>query len=92
MESKLQDKRSSSPLQNDVIQCTYKFQLKDQKKDRIAKLQENKKVLQHEYEDLADIHYKQVMEKGEEISRFKDHVEKLIAQAKKTKVTKKVDK
>ena len=49
-------------------------------------------MLQHEYEDLADIHYKQVMEKGEEISRFKDHVEKLIAQAKKTKVTKKVDK
>ena len=44
----------------------------------IAKLRQNKKVLQQEYEALADIHYKQVMEKDEEISRLKDHVEKLI--------------
>ena len=46
-------------------------------------------MLQQEYEDLADMHYKQVMEKGEEISCLKDHVEKLIGQVKKTKVTKK---
>ena len=55
----------------------------------IAKLQQNKKVLQQESEDLADIHYKQVMEKDEEISRYKDHLVKLIGQVKKTKVTKK---
>ena len=35
------------------------------------------------------MHYKEVMEKDEEISRLKDHVEKLLAQVKKTKVTKK---
>ncbi len=35
------------------------------------------------------MHYKEIMEKDEEISRLKDHVEKLLAQVKKTKVTKK---
>lgn len=35
------------------------------------------------------MHYKEVMEKDEESSRLKDHVEKLLAQVKKTKVTKK---
>ena len=88
-ESKLQDKHPSSSLQNDVIPCTEKLQLKDQKKDIIAELRQNKKVLQQEYEDLAYIHYKQVMEKDEEISYLKDHVEKLIGQVKKIKVTKK---
>lgn len=82
-------KRPSLPLQNDVIQCTEELQLKDQKKDKIAKLRQNKKLLQQEYEDLAVMHHKQVMEKDEEFSRLKDHVEKLIAQVKKTKVTKK---
>ena len=46
-------------------------------------------MLQQEYEDLVDIHYKQVMEKDEEISRLKDIVEKLIGQVKNTKVIKK---
>ena len=45
-ESKLQDKHPSSSLQNDVIPCTEKLQLKDQKKDIIAELQKDKKVLQ----------------------------------------------
>lgn len=35
------------------------------------------------------IHYKEIIEKDEEISRLKDHVEKLLAQVKKTKITKK---
>lgn len=56
------------------------------------KFRPNKKVLQQEYEDLANMHNKKVMEKDEEISHFKDHVEKLIAQVKKTKITKKESK
>ena len=35
------------------------------------------------------MHYKEIMEKDEEISCLKDHVEKSLAQVKKTKVTKK---
>ena len=65
------------------------MQLKDQENDKIAKNQQNRKVLEHKHKDLVDMHYKEIMEKDEEISRLKDHVEKLLAQVKKTKVSKK---
>ena len=46
-------------------------------------------ILKQQYAGLVDMHYKEIMEKDEEISRLKDHVEKLLAQVKKTKVSKK---
>jgi len=64
-------------------------QLKDQENGKIAKSQQNKKALEHEHKDLVDVHYKEIMKKDEEISHLKDHVEKLLVQVKKTKVTKK---
>ena len=46
-------------------------------------------ILKQQYAGLVDMHYKEIMEKDEEISRLKDHVEKLLAQVNKTKVSKK---
>ena len=46
-------------------------------------------ILKQQYTGLVDMDYKEIMEKEEEISRLKDHVEKLLAQVKKTKVSKK---
>lgn len=65
------------------------MQLNDQENDKIAKIQQSKEVLEREHKNLVDIHYKEVMEKDEEIPRLRDHVKKLLAQVKKTKVTKK---
>jgi len=61
-------------------------QLKDQENDKIAKIQQSKEVLECEHKNLVDIHYKEIMEKDEEISRLKDHVKKLLAQVNRTKV------
>lgn len=61
----------------------------DQENGKIVKIQRNKKALEHERKDLMDMHYEQIVEKDEEISRLKDNAEKLLAQVKKTKVTKK---
>ena len=46
-------------------------------------------IIKQQYDGLVDVHYKEIMEKDEEISHLKDHVETLPAQVKKTKVTKK---
>lgn len=89
MDSFFDSLHPSSLPQNSVIHCTEKVQLKDQENDKIAKIQQSKEVLECEHKNLVDIHYKEIMEKGEEISHLKDHVEKLLAQVKTTKITKK---
>ena len=60
--------------QSDVIQCSEKVQLKDQENGKITKIQQYKKALEREHKNLVDMHYKEIMEKGEEISRLRDHV------------------
>ena len=63
IESTFQVESPSSLLPNDIIQCTKKLQEKNQENGKIAKLQQNKKALEHEHKNIVDMHYKEIMEK-----------------------------